>query len=148
MAEVSMTIIPAWDPTADLSLVGAFSDAPTRVIGKLTAESDPLLVGYSVGEKLAAQFEECAVSGYSLRQTCGEDTNCPSGKPTGPFLCTHAFCAIRGGLRSVAQVLMQVSLVPISRSMVLAIQQFILPWGVTNLQVGVIGPVGYLQQEG
>ena len=43
---------------------------------------------------------------------------------------------------------MQVSLVPISRSMVLAAQQFVSPWGLTNPQVGDIGPVGYLQQEG
>ena len=103
MAKVSMTIIPTCDPTADLSLVGAFSDAPTRVIGKLNAESGPLLVGGSVEKNSAAQFEECAVSGYSLRQTCEEDTNCPSEKPAGPFLCTHAFSPIRGGPRSVAQ---------------------------------------------
>ena len=100
MAEVFMTIIPACDPTPNLSLVGPFSDAPNRVICKLNAESCPLLVGGSEKEKSATQFEECAVSGYSMRQTCGEDTNCPSDKPAGPFLCTHAFGVVREGLRS------------------------------------------------
>ena len=121
IAEVFMTIIPACDPTADLSLEGAFSDAPTRVICRLNAESCALLVGGSVGEKSAAQFEEGTESGYSMRQTCGEDTNCSQMSPLAPFSAPMPSALFEEASdQSPGLVLIQDSLAPVSSSRVLA----------------------------